>query len=50
MAEKKAAFGGYKIVPDEALAAVLGTRDPVAPSEMTKRLWVYIKRKKLASK
>lgn len=50
MAEKKKAFGGYKIVPDEALAAVLGTKNAVAPSEMTKLLWVYIKKKKLASK
>lgn len=43
-------FGGYRIVPDAALAAVLGTKKPVAPSEMTKLLWKYIKKKKLAGK
>lgn len=41
------AFGGKKIVPDKALGKVLGTTRPVSPSELTKRLWRYIKGKGL---
>lgn len=46
----KKAFGGYNI-------CFKGCKDPVekvfgtgklAPSQMTKKIWVYIKRKKLA--
>jgi len=47
---KGKAFGGYKIKPDANLAAVLGTKKAVTPAEMTKKLWKYIKRKKLAGK
>ncbi len=43
------AFGGYQIKPDENLAKVIGNK-PVSPSEMTKKLWAYIKQKKLAKK
>lgn len=43
-------FGGYKIYPDEDLARVIGTRDPVSPSEMTKRIWRYVKFKRLGKK
>jgi len=47
MVKKKAAFGGYKIHPDEHLAKVIG-KGAVSPAEMTKQLWKYIKSKKLA--
>jgi chromatin remodeling complex protein RSC6 len=44
---KKKAFGGYHIVPDEHLAKIIG-KGKVSPAEMTKKLWKYIKAKKLA--
>jgi len=44
---KKKAFGGYHIVPDEHLAKIIG-KGKVSPSEMTKKLWKYVKAKKLA--
>ena len=50
--DKKAAFGGYSINFDgcnDTLTAVFGDK-PIPPSEMTKKLWVYVKRKKLAGK
>lgn len=40
------AFGGMKIKPDAALAKVIG-KGAVAPSQMTKKIWTYIKRRKL---
>lgn len=49
---KKGAFGGYKInfkgenVP---LEKVFGTT-AIAPSQMTKKLWAYVKKNKLANK
>ena len=46
---KKKAFGGYKIVPDAKLAAIIGKK-AVAPSMMTKLIWVYIKKHKLGKK
>lgn len=52
MAAKKA-FGGYSIsfkaVKDDTLDKVFGTGD-LAPSEMTKKLWAYVKGKKLSNK
>lgn len=42
-------FGGYHIVPDANLARVIG-KQRVTPAQMTKKIWVYIKRKKLARK
>ncbi len=51
MAAKKA-FGGYAINfkgRTETVEDVFGNK-PVAPSEMTKKLWAYVKSKKLASK
>jgi hypothetical protein len=49
----KKAFGGYKICFAKAKTATLGdvfgTGD-LAPSEMTKKLWVYIKRHSLSKK
>ena len=47
MAAKKKAFGGYHIVPDVHLAKIIGKAN-VTPSEMTKKLWAYIKSHKLA--
>ena len=52
MAAKKKAFGGYKINfkgRTETVEDVFGKND-LAPSEMTKKVWVYIKRHKLAGK
>jgi len=46
---KKKAFGGYHIVPDANLAKVIG-HGKVAPSQMKKKLWHYIKKHKLARK
>ncbi|MFQ6021007.1 MAG: SWIB/MDM2 domain-containing protein [Candidatus Aenigmatarchaeota archaeon] len=46
---KGKAFGGYHIVPDANLARVIG-KGKVTPAQMTKKIWVYIKRKKLARK
>ena len=49
---KKKAFGGYSISfknRDESLEQVFG-RGNIAPSEMTKKLWKFIKSKRLANK
>jgi len=47
----KKPFGGYTIsfarVKDDTLGDVFGA-GAVTPSEMTKKLWVYIKRKGLS--
>lgn len=51
MAAKKA-FGGYSISfkgRKETVEDVFGSK-PLAPSEMTKKLWAYVKAKKLSSK
>ena len=51
MAVKKP-FGGYAISfrgCDDSLQSVFGTTE-IAPSEMTKKLWAYVKRKKLSNK
>ncbi len=51
MAAKKA-FGGYQITfkgRKETVEEVFGS-SPLAPSEMTKKLWAFIKGKKLANK
>lgn len=42
-------FGGMKIKPDANLAKIIGS-SAVPPSGMTKKLWAYIKRKKLMRK
>jgi len=44
---KKPAFGGYKIQPDANFSKIVGSK-AVTPSEMTKKVWVYIKKKRLA--
>ena len=48
----KVAFGGYALSfkgQTATMEEVFGSA-PLAPSEMTKRLWVHIKAKKLAVK
>jgi len=49
---KKASFGGYGIELDSALATVLGGREgqKISPSEMTKRIWAYVKHHNLGKK
>jgi chromatin remodeling complex protein RSC6 len=53
MAKKKtAAFGGYSINfkgCSDTLESVFGSQ-PIGPSEMTKKIWAYVKRKRLAKK
>lgn len=49
---KKAAFGGYTISfkgCEDSLEKVFGNK-PIAPSQMTKALWAYVKKNKLAGK
>jgi|SRR6185369_2213669 hypothetical protein len=52
MAKAKKAFGGYSISfkgAQDTLESVFGSA-PIGPSDMTKKLWAYVKRKKLAGK
>ena len=49
---KKKPFGGYAINfkgCTETMEAVMGGA-PIGPSEMTKKIWAYVKRKRLAKK
>ena len=49
---KKVAFGGYAINfkgCSDSLEDIMGSK-PIGPSEMTKRIWAYVKKKKLAKK
>ena len=49
---KKKAFGGYSICfkgCKDTLESVFGSA-PIGPSDMTKKIWGYVKRKKLAKK
>lgn len=49
---KKAAFGGYAINfkgCEDTLEKVFGAK-PIGPSEMTKLIWAYVKKNKLAGK
>ena len=49
---KKKAFGGYSICfagQKATLEQVFG-KAKLAPSQMTKKLWAYIKKKRLAKK
>ena len=51
MAAKKP-FGGYTINfkgATDSLETVFGNK-PLAPSEMTKKIWAYVKKHKLAGK
>jgi len=45
----KKPFGGYQVKPDEAFGKIVGNK-AVTPSEMTKKIWQYIKKHKLATK
>jgi len=52
MATKKVAFGGYCINfkgCTDTVEAVFGNK-PVSPSDMTKKLWAFVKKNKLATK
>jgi hypothetical protein len=49
---KKLAFGGYSINfkgCKDTMESVFGGT-PIGPSDMTKKIWAYVKRKKLAGK
>ena len=49
---KKVAFGGYAINfkgCTDTLEEVMGPK-PIGPSEMTKKIWAYVKKKRLAKK
>ncbi|MBI2583224.1 MAG: hypothetical protein HYW25_01025 [Candidatus Aenigmarchaeota archaeon] len=48
----KKAFGGYQISfkgRTETAEEIFGSH-PIAPSEMTKRIWTFVKKHKLSSK
>ena len=52
LGEKKKAFGGYSISfagREETIEDIMGSK-PVAPSEMTKKIWAYVKKHNLSSK
>jgi hypothetical protein len=55
MAAKKGgrkAFGGFSISfkgCSDSVESIFGS-SPIGPAEMTKKLWVYVKRKKLSAK
>ena len=49
---KKPAFGGYAINfagRKETVEQVFGNK-PIAPSEMTKKIWIFVKSKSLANR
>ena len=49
---KKPAFGGYAISfsgRKETVEQVFGTK-PIAPSEMTKKIWAFVKSKGLSNR
>jgi len=48
----KKPFGGFSISfkgASDSLESVFGS-SPIGPAEMTKKLWAYVKRKKLSGK
>ncbi len=52
MAKKKAAFGGYSISfkdCKDSAESIFGSK-PIGPSVMTKKIWAYVKRKRLAKR
>ena len=52
MAKGKKAFGGYSISfkgAKDTMESVFGGT-PIGPSDMTKKIWAYVKRKKLGGK
>jgi hypothetical protein len=49
---KRPAFGGYSVDfkgTTDSMESVFGST-PISPAEMTKKLWTYVKRKKLSGK
>lgn len=46
---KGPAFGGYKIRPDANFSRIIGKK-AVSPAQMTKKVWTYIKKKRLAKR
>ena len=51
-AAKKKAFGGYAINfagRKETVESIFGKK-PIPPSQMTKKIWAFVKAKKLANK
>ncbi len=51
-AKGKKPFGGFSINfkgVSDSLESVFGSA-PIGPAEMTKKLWAYVKRKKLSGK
>ena len=49
---KKAAFGGYSINfkgCTDSVESVFGSK-PVSPSDMTKKIWAYVKKHRLGKK
>lgn len=52
MAKGKKAFGGYSISfkgCKDSVEAIFGSA-PIGPSDMTKKIWAYVKRRKLGAK
>jgi hypothetical protein len=52
MAKKKLAFGGYSISfkgCKDSAESIFGSK-PIGPSVMTKKIWTYVKRKRLAKR
>lgn len=52
MPPKKPAFGGYAISFKgcvDTVESIMGDK-PLSPSDMTKKLWAYVKGKKLSTK
>ncbi|HEV8439240.1 MAG TPA: hypothetical protein VGT40_14195 [Methylomirabilota bacterium] len=52
MAKKRERFGGYAINfkgCSDTLESVMGSK-PIGPAEMTKKIWAYVKRKRLGKK
>jgi hypothetical protein len=52
MAKKKVPFGGYAIHfkgRTDTLEEVMGAK-PIGPSEMTKKIWAYVKKNRLGKK
>jgi hypothetical protein len=52
MAKKKAAFGGYSISfkgCTDSAESIFGSK-PIGPSVMTKKIWAYVKRKRLGKR
>jgi len=50
--KKKKLFGGYSVSfagRDETLEQIFGKK-PIPPSTMTKKLWAFVKKKKLGKK